>query len=152
MEEHEMKRKVWFLVALCAGLQGGGAAFAGVDAGSAKSLGATLTEFGAEKAGNADGSIPAYSGGLTEPGPGYKAGSTVYPDPFASEKPILTISAKNLAEHESGLTAGQIAMFRKYPEYRIDVYPTHRTAPYADWVLKNSVANATKAHLVGTIE
>jgi hypothetical protein len=152
MEEHVMKRKTGFWVALFVCLQGGGTAFAAVDADAAKSLGTTLTDFGAEKAANADGSIPAYSGGLAEPGPGYKAGSTVYPDPFASEKPILTIDAKNMAEHESNLSAGQIAMFKKYPDYRIEVYPTHRTAPYPDWVSKNSVANATKSHLVGAIE
>lgn len=147
-----MKRKVWFLVALFGAMQGSGAAFASVDAEAAKSLGTTLTDFGAEKAGNADGSIPAYSGGLTEPAPGYKAGSPIYPDPFGNEKPLLTIDSKNMAEHQANLTAGQIAMFKKYPDYRVVVYPTHRTAPYPEWVLKNSLANATKAHLVGTIE
>ena len=147
-----MKPKVWLLAALLTALQGSGNAFAASDADSAKSLGTTLTEFGAERAGSADGSIPAYAGGLTEAAPGYKVGSTVYPDPFANEKPILTIDSKNMAEHEANLSAGQIAMFKKYPDYRMEIYPTHRTAPYPAWVLKNTLANATKAHLVGTIE
>ncbi len=147
-----MKRNVWVLVTLFAALGAGNEASAAVDAESAKSLGATLTEFGAEKAGNADGSIPAYGGGLIEAGPDYKAGSTTYPDPFANEKPLLTIESKNMAQHMAHLTAGQVALLKKYPEYRMHVYPTHRTAPYPGWVLKNSVANATKAHLIGTID
>ena len=39
-------------------------ALAAVSADEAKQLGTTLTEFGAEKAANKDGSIPAYTGGL----------------------------------------------------------------------------------------
>ena len=46
---------------------------AAVTAEEAKQLGTSLTEFGAEQAGNADGSIPAYTGGL-EKVAGYDAG------------------------------------------------------------------------------
>ena len=117
----------------------------------ASALGDKLTEFGAEKAGNADGSIPAYTGGLTTPGAGYKEGSTVYPDPFANEKPSLVIDSRNYAQYAAELSAGQIALLKKYPEYRMEVYPTHRTAPYPTWVLKNTVANAARAKLVGPV-
>ena len=37
-------------------------------------LGADLTPLGGEKAGNADGSIPAWEGGITTPPAGYKPG------------------------------------------------------------------------------
>src|SRR5205823_583550 len=40
-------------------------AVAGVTAEEAKALGTTLTAVGAEKAGNKEGTIPAYTGGLT---------------------------------------------------------------------------------------
>ena len=43
-----------------------GTAQAAVSAQEAAKLGTTLTEFGAEKAGNAAGTIPAYTGGLTK--------------------------------------------------------------------------------------
>ena len=39
-------------------------AWAAVSADEAKQLGTTLTPWGAEKAGNKDGTIPAYSGGV----------------------------------------------------------------------------------------
>lgn len=147
-----MKQISWLLAALLVISQSSESVFAAVTADAAKSLGTTLTEVGAEKAGNADGSIPPYTGGLSTPGPGYKAESTVYPDPFANEKKLLTIDSKNLTQYEANLTAGQVAMFKKYPDFRMEVYPTHRTAPHPAWVLKNTLSNATKAKLTGTIE
>ena len=62
-------------------------AIAAVTADEAKKLGTSLTPVGAELAGNADKTIPAYSGGLTTPPADYKKGSGIRPDPFASEKP-----------------------------------------------------------------
>ena len=93
----------------------------------AKQLGTKLTRVGANPAANADGTIPAYTGGLTTPPPGFKAGSSVRIDPFAKEKPRLTITAGNMAQHEGQLTAGARALLKKYPGYKINVYPTHRT-------------------------
>jgi len=56
--------------------------------------GTPLTPMGAIRAGNADGSIPAWNPKPLAPPAGYKAGD--YPDPFASEKPLFTITAKKL--------------------------------------------------------
>jgi len=56
--------------------------------------GTPLTPMGAIRAGNADGSIPAWSSKPLSPPPGYKPGD--YPDPFANEKPLFTITAKKL--------------------------------------------------------
>ena len=111
----------------------------------AKKLGNQLTQIGAEKAGNADGTIPAYTGGLTTAPAGFKAGSSVRPDPFANEKPRVQITASNMAKYEDQLTAGSRALLKKYPKYRIDVYPTHRTVSLPDRVLENTVANASRA-------
>ena len=111
----------------------------------AKQLGNKLTRVGAEMGGNANGTIPAYTGGLTTPPPGFKAGSSVRPDPFAKEKPRLTITAKNMAQYEGQLTAGARALLKKYPNFSIDVYPTHRTVALPERVLDNTLANATRA-------
>lgn len=62
-----------------------------------KQLGTTLTPWGAIKAGNADGSIPAYTGGI-EPPASYDAKKPQFrPDPFAAEKPLFSITAANMA-------------------------------------------------------
>ena len=75
----------------------------------------TLTPIGAEKAANKDGTIPAYTGGLTTPPAGFKAGDGIRPNPFAGEKPRLSIDAKNMAQHADKLTEGTKALLQKYP-------------------------------------
>ena len=61
---------------------------AAVSADEAAKLGTTLTPLGAEKAGNADGSIPEWTGGLPK-----NAGTVddrgFLSDPFASEQPLV---------------------------------------------------------------
>ena len=99
----------------------------------AAQLGKTLTPLGAEKAGNKDGTIPAWDGGLTKPAAGYKAGGRRDQDPYAGEKPLYTITAKNMDQYADKLTDGTKAMLKKHASYRIDVYPTHRTAAAPQW-------------------
>ncbi len=122
-----------------------GTAQAAVSPEEAQQLGKRLTRIGAEAAGNADGTIPAYTGGLTTPPASFKPGSTIRPDPFAGEKPRLTITSKNMAQYEAQLTVGARELLKKYPNYRIDVYPTHRTVSLPDRVLDATAANATRA-------
>ncbi|MDQ1348705.1 MAG: hypothetical protein QG573_2081, partial [Acidobacteriota bacterium] len=66
-------------------------------------LGADLTPLGGEKAANKDGSIPAWEGGLTAAPAGYVAGKH-YVDPFAAEKPVVTINAGNMAQYAGKLS------------------------------------------------
>ena len=68
-------------------------AIAAVSADEARKLGSTLTATGAERAGNADKTIPEYTGGLTAPPAGYEKGSGVRPDPFGTDKPLYSIKA-----------------------------------------------------------
>ena len=70
-----------------------GLAVAAVSADEAKQLGTTLTPFGAEKAGNKEGTIPAYNGGVTAAPAGFKAGDGIRPNPFAGEKPKFAVDA-----------------------------------------------------------
>jgi hypothetical protein len=126
------------------------AAHAGVTPEEAAKLKGELTPLGAEKAGNRDGSIPAWTGGQTMPiagdAPGGRRG-----DPFKDEKPLFSVTAKNVEQHADRLTDGQKALFQKYPEYRIDVYKTHRTAAAPRWVYDNTFKNATRTELVKDI-
>lgn len=124
---------------------------AAVSADEARQLGTTLTPFGAEKAGNADGSIPAYSGEVPPAPAGYKPGSGRYPDPYPNDKLLLRIDGKNAAQYKDQLTPGVLAMLQQYPSFYLGVYPTHRDAPYPKWVLDNSVRNATRAELTGEV-
>lgn len=98
-----------------------------------------LTTFGSIQAGNEAGTIPAYTGGLDPTDPAYNE----EPFPFASEKPRLVISAKNMAKYTDKLAPGTKALMKKFPSYHINVYPTHRTVSYPDWMLKHTAENAT---------
>ena len=116
----------------------GATAHAAITAEQAKALGTTLTGVGAEKAGNKDGSIPAYDGGLTKAPAGFKAGDGIRPDPYAGEKPKFSVDAKNMAQYEDKLTEGTKALLKQYPDFRIDVYPTHRSVAFPKWLLDNT--------------
>ncbi len=91
-----------------------------------------LTPVGAERAGNAAGTIPAWTGGLQELPASYTPGERLV-DPYADEKPLFSISAANYQEYQDHLTVGQIALLKRYPDtYRMPVYPTHRSARLTD--------------------
>ena len=113
-----------------------------------KQLGTTLTEWGAEKAGNKDGTIPAYTGGLTKPPARYSSSRpTYYPDPFPEDKPLFSIDAKNMDKYGDKIADGVKAMMRKYPTFHIDVYQTRRLAAYPQHVLDNTLKNTTRCHV-----
>jgi hypothetical protein len=138
------------LVMACAlAALGSHAALAAVSADEAKQLGNTLTPFGAIKAGNKEGTIPEYTGVAIKPPAAFDPKNPGYlPDPFAAEKPLFTIDAKNMAQYADKLSEGVKAMLAKYPGYKLDVYPTHRTMVYPKYTLDNMVSNATQCQLV----
>jgi hypothetical protein len=140
------------LLALAASLTlAAGSAVAKVGADQAKRLGNELTPTGAEKAGNADGTIPAWTGGITSPPQGYKVGM-FHPDPFASDAALFTIGAENYAQYQDKLTAGQVAMFKKYKTFRMPVYPTRRSASMPQRSYEYTAKNATTCELVANGE
>jgi Protein of unknown function (DUF1329) len=102
-------------------------ASAKLTAAEAARLGADLTPVGAEKAGNSDGTIPAWTGGLCTPPAGWNAAQG-YTDPFASDKVLFTITKANAAQYKDKLTPGTLAMLNKYETFKMNVYTTRRTA------------------------
>jgi hypothetical protein len=104
-----------------------------------------LTPIGAQRSANDSGAIPEWAGGITEPPVPYEPGDH-HPDPFAAEQPLFRISRDNLDKYRDSLGAGQIAMLTRYPDYYLDVYPTHRTAAFPtriyEMTAKNGVTGA----------
>ena len=126
-----------------------GSAFAAVSPAEAAKLGASLTPFGAEKAGNAAGTIPEWTGGMTSVPAGYTTPGQHHVDPFAGDKPLFTITKANLEQYKNNLTPGQIAMFNTYPNsYQMPVYQTRRSGSAPQWVYDNTLKNATSAKLL----
>ncbi|RRV32170.1 DUF1329 domain-containing protein [Pseudomonas sp. o96-267] len=123
-------------------------AIAAVSPEEAAKLGATLTPLGAEMAGNADGSIPAWTGGLPK-NAGAVDSKGFLANPFSGESPLFVISAQNVDQYRDRLTPGQYAMFKRYPEtYRIPVYPTHRSASVPPNIAAAAKINAISTKLV----
>ena len=66
------------------------------------------------------------------------------------EKPQFIITKDNMAKYADHLTAGQKAMFAKYADYKMIVYPSMRTAYFPDAINQATIKNATSASLKGT--
>jgi hypothetical protein len=103
---------------------------------------------GAERAGNAAGTIPAWDGGITQTPAGiaHVAGGQ-YADPFPDDKVLFSITAANAKQYEDKLSPGQLALLKLYPTARMDVYATRRTAAYPAKHYEQTRACAAKATL-----
>lgn len=116
---------------------------AATDAEAAR-LGAELTPVGAERAGNAEGTIPEWTGGDLVAPAGWVVGQP-RPNPYASDKLSFSIDASNVDEYKGKLSEGQIALIKQIKDYRMDVYPTRRSCGYPDFVYERTKKNATSA-------
>lgn len=131
---------------LIAGLLLTGPSLAAITADEADRLGKELTPLGAEKAGNADGSIPAWEGGITSPPESYQKGMH-HPDPYSDDKILFTINAGNMEQYADKLTSGQKEMLQAYSSYQMNVYPTRRSASAPERIYQDTKEAATKAKL-----
>ncbi|HCF1525210.1 DUF1329 domain-containing protein [Pseudomonas aeruginosa] len=127
-----------------------GASVAAVTETEAANLGKELTPFGAERAGNKDGSIPEWKGcpNLNAPMDQLKAGDRRW-DPYADEKPLYTVTAENMSQYADKLSDGVRALLQKYPDtMKLPVYATHRNHCAPEWVYQATAKNAVEANLV----
>ena len=112
--------------------------------------GPQYTETGAIRAGNADGSIPPYSGQMP---PSVQApesaGRFKWGDPYADEKPLYVIDAGNMEQYADKLSEGQKVLLKRFPTYRIEVFPTKRDILFPEHIRENTKRCATTAELVG---
>jgi len=138
--------------ALCVFALGLGAApgvsvTAAVTPEQADHLGKDLTAIGAERAGNPDGTIPAYEGGEA-PLAGWSWGKvrSRY-SKFKDEQPLFSIDASNVERYAPHLTEAQITALKTVPGYRMDIYPSHRTCSIDPAYAERTRQNATEARI-----
>ena len=111
-----------------------GQAFAGPKPDQIDRLSKDLTPMGSERAGNADGTIPEWTGGITAPPPEYSPGDH-HQDPFKDDSPLFRITGANYQDYGDKLTVGQKATFAKYPDtYFIAVYPSRRSTSFPEHI------------------
>jgi hypothetical protein len=146
MEKIMLTKKVIVAVAAMA-LLATGTAWAKVSPAEAEKLKGELTPMGAERAGNAEGTIPAWTGGITTPPADYKGPGTMRPDPFKDDKVLFEINAANIAKYEDKLTKGVAAFLKKNPSKSLSVYQSRRTASAPQVIYDRTFDNATKLDL-----
>ena len=106
-----------------------------------------LTPSGAEREGNKDGTIPAWQG-AEQPLAGWEWGKlrSAYWK-HKEEKPLFVIDSASADKYAGKLATGQLAMLKQAKDYRMDVYPSHRTCGVPDFVAANTRKNAGTAKL-----
>ena len=136
------------LVALSVSLAFSCSAMAKVSQEQVNSLKKELTPMGAVRAANADGAIPAWTGGITSAPAGYSVRDH-HIDPFSDDKVKYTVTAKNMAQYKDILTLGQVKLLETYPDsFKMEVYETRRSASVPEHVYQASMVNATRTELV----
>lgn len=123
-----------------------GVAQATVDADQIPNHDRGLTLFGSDQAGNHDGTIPPYSGGLIQAPADFKPDSGFWTNPFKNEEPLLRIDAQNADQYADRLSDGQRHLLKQFPTYHLNIYPTHRTAAYPTHVLEATARNAEQCN------
>jgi hypothetical protein len=143
-----MRTLIKFTLSACIGLcLGMGQAAAGAKPDEIGRLTADLTPMGSERAGNAAGTIPEWTGGITTPPAGYKPGDH-HPNPFPDDKPLFRIDGSNYMEYADQLSVGQKATFAKYPDtYFMDVYQSRRTTSFPEHIYQKTIENGKTAKL-----
>jgi len=119
---------------------------------AASKLKKELTPTGAERAGNKEGTIPPWTGGLSKIPENVNwdpASGNFRPDPFAEDKILFTITAENVDQYKDKLSAGLLGLFQRYPDtWKMNIYPTRRSAAYSEEIYKGTYDNALTAEVV----
>jgi len=107
-----------------------------------------LTPMGSERAGNAAGTIPEWTGGFSTTS-GSEEVTGRLANPFPDDQIKFTITAANVDQYADNLSPGQIAVFKKYPDtYKMNVYETRRTVALPNDVYAKIRQNGSTAELV----
>ncbi len=143
-----MRNFVKFTLLICVALViGTGQALAGAKPDQVNRLSEDLTPMGSERAGNAEGTIPEWVGGITSPPAIYKPGDH-HQNPFPDDKPLFRITGANYQEYAGQLSVGQQATFAKYPDtYFMDVYQSRRSASFPERIYEMTIKNGSTATL-----
>ena len=99
-----------------------------------------------ERAGNAAGTIPAWEGGIAKRAAGYKKAA-----PTRSLRRGQAALYDRRGQHreiQSNLTAGQMALLKKYPTWKMNVYPTRRSAAFPRGALHGDDGQCARGKLV----
>ncbi|MGH8455399.1 MAG: DUF1329 domain-containing protein, partial [Stenotrophobium sp.] len=122
-------------------------ALAKVSPEQAAQLGKSLTPIGAEKAGSSDGMVPAWTPAKQH---GNLSGDYASDPVIEGDKPLFTITSQNMAKYADKLSEGHKYLLKTFSDYKMIVYPSHRTVAWPDFIYKSTAVNAVNCTLEGT--
>lgn len=99
----------------------------------APAQGLDLTPAGAERSGTVDGSIPAWTGGLTAPPVGWRP-EMGYINPFPDDRPIKVITRSEIAAFRHEFSPGLLALLERVSDFQVPLFVSRRTAAYPEAV------------------
>ncbi len=120
---------------------------AAVPAAESAALGAALTPVGAERAGNADGTLPAWGLDRGQPAAAGRLMELGDAEPGA---PMFVITIDNMNRFRDWLTEGHMKLLQEYNTYSMRVYPSRRTVRWPEGIEKASLLNAQRCKLAGS--
>jgi len=114
----------------------------------AAKLGKDLTPVGAERAGNKEGTIPAWSPERQDL-PGFVAGKTLRQSVWKhkDDQALYSINASNVDKYADKLSPGQVALIKNTPDFKMEVFPTRRTCDVPKFVVDNTAKNVSAAKI-----
>lgn len=118
---------------------------------TARTASGELTPVGAERDGNAEGSLPPWTGGLTRSQwpAGFQPGGRLV-NPYPNDRPLFTITAANAGDYRALLSVGHRELLARHPGYRLPVYETRRGAAYPQAIYDATQRNLGRARLLGS--
>lgn len=122
-------------------------ALAKVSPEQAARLGKDLTPIGAEQAGSADGMVPAWTPAKQH---GKLSGEYASSPEIEADKPLFTITSKDMAKYADKLSEGHKYLLKTFSDYKMIVYPSHRTVAWPEFIYKATAVNAVNCNLIGT--
>lgn len=128
-------------------LLGVGVAAAKTTSEQAARLGKDLTPVGAEQAASNDGLVPVWTPATQH---GNLAGEYAFSPEIEADQSLFTITVANMAQYANFLSEGNKYLLKTFPDYKMTVYPSHRTVAWPDFIYKSTAVNAINCSLSGT--
>lgn len=111
-------------------------------------LSSSLTPMGAERAGNIEGTIPPWDGGIKKALSNWPNDKNERSSHFDKDSILFSIESSNYKKFEEKLTPGTIALLNAYPDhFKLNIYPSRRSAAFPDTLYRAIKENAPIAEL-----
>ena len=108
---------------------------------------ADVALIGANPAASPVSGVPAWEGGVNKAPEGFDPAQG-FKNPFESDKPLYAVDSANMADYGKLLTPGLQALLKRFPDFKLTVYPSRRSVAFNEAYYKVAAAEAGQIKLV----